>query len=118
MGDGRTGPGCPRVAGDGPSGGVTFSGEPVHSRSAEIGVVIPALDEEESLPGLLGDLSGLELESVVVVADGGSGDGTVAAARAGGATVVRSRLGRGPQLNAGAALLSTPWLLFLHADSR
>ena len=97
---------------------VTFAGEPVHSRSAEIGVVIPALDEEEHLPGLLGDLSGLGLESVVVVVDGGSVDGTVAAARAGGALVMRSRQGRGPQLNAGAALLSTPWLLFLHADSR
>lgn len=97
---------------------VTFAGEPVHSRSARIGVVIPALDEEELLPGLLGDLSGLGLESVVVVVDGGSGDGTVAAARAGGALVVRSRQGRGPQLNAGAALLTTPWLLFLHADSR
>ncbi len=97
---------------------VTFAGEPVHSRSAEIGVVIPALDEEEHLPGLLGDLSGLRLESVIVVVDGGSVDGTVAAARAGGALVVRSRQGRGPQLNAGAALLSTPWLLFLHADSR
>ena len=97
---------------------MTYAGEPVHSRSAEIGVVIPALDEEEHLPGLLGDLSGLGLESVVVVVDGGSGDGTVAAARAGGALVMRSRQGRGPQLNAGAALLSTPWLLFLHADSR
>lgn len=97
---------------------MTFEGEPVHSRSAEIGVVIPALDEEEHLPGLLDDLSRLGLESVVVVVDGGSGDGTVAAARAGGALVVRSRQGRGPQLNAGAALPSTPWLLFLHADSR
>ena len=97
---------------------VTFAGKPVHSRSAEIGVVIPALDEEEHLPGLLGDLSGLGLESVVVVVDGGSGDGTVATARAGRALVVRSRPGRGTQLNAGAALLATPWLLFLHADSR
>ena len=106
----------------GASGGgidlVTFEGEPVHSSSAVIGVVIPALDEEESLPRLLGDLSGLALENIVVVVDGGSVDGTVAAARAGGALVVRSRMGRGPQLNAGAALLSTPWLLFLHADSR
>ena len=97
---------------------MTYAGEPVHARSAGIGVVIPALDEEENLPGLLGDLSGLGLESAVVVVDGGSGDGTVAAARAGGAMVMRSRQGRGPQLNAGAALLSTPWLLFLHADSR
>lgn len=107
-----------RAGGSAGGGLLTFAGEPVHSRSAEIGVVIPALDEEESLPGLLGDLTGLGLESVVVVVDGGSGDGTVAAARAGGALVMRSRRGRGPQLNAGAALLSTPWLLFLHADSR
>ena len=97
---------------------MTFSGEPVHARSAEIGVVIPALDEAEHLPGLLGDLSRLGLESVVLVVDGGSGDGTVAAARAGGAMVMRSRQGRARQMNAGAALLSTPWLLFLHADSR
>ncbi len=97
---------------------MTFSGEPVHSRSVEIGVVIPALDEEENLPGLLGDLWGLGLERVVLVVDGGSGDGTVAAARAGGAMVMRSRQGRAAQMNAGAALLSTPWLLFLHADSR
>ena len=97
---------------------MTFSGDSIHARSAQIGVVIPALDEAENLPGLLGDLSGLGLESVVMVVDGGSGDGTVAAARAGGALVMRSRQGRARQMNAGAALLSTPWLLFLHADSR
>lgn len=95
-----------------------FGGKPVHSRSAGVGVVIPALDEEDTLPRLLGDLSGLGLESVVLVVDGGSGDGTVAAARAGGAMVMRSRQGRARQMNAGAALLSTRWLLFLHADSR
>ncbi len=97
---------------------MTFSGDPVHPRSAEVGVVIPALDEEDSLPGLLGDLAGSGLDTVVVVVDGGSGDGTVAAARDGGALVMRSCRGRARQMNAGAALLSTPWLLFLHADSR
>jgi len=54
----------------------------------------------------------------VVVVDGGSADQTVAAARAGGASVLRSRPGRARQLNAGAEFLSSPWLLFLHADSR
>lgn len=97
---------------------MTFAGDPVHARSAEIGVVIPAVDEAEHLPGLLRDLSRLGLGSVVLVADGGSGDGTVAAARAGGAMVMRSRRGRARQMNAGAALLRTRWLLFLHADSR
>ena len=84
----------------------------------DLGVVIPALDEAEHLPRLLDDLSRLKLEHVVLVVDGGSRDGTVAAARAGGAEVMRSRLGRARQMNAGARLLASRWLLFLHADSR
>ena len=84
----------------------------------DLGIVIPALDEAEALPGLLDDLSELTLDSRVLVVDGGSRDGTVPAARAGGAEVLRSRLGRARQLNAGAAFLPARWLLFLHADSR
>ena len=80
--------------------------------------MIPAIDEEEALPALLGDLSRLALPNRVVVVDGGSSDGTVEAARAGGARVMRSRPGRARQMNAGAAFLRSPWLLFLHADSR
>lgn len=85
---------------------------------AELGVVIPAIDEAEALPDLLKDLAELDLVTEVVVVDGGSWDGTVEAAREGGATVLRSRLGRARQMNAGAAFLRTPWLLMLHADSR
>ena len=84
----------------------------------DLGVVIPALDEAEHLPRLLDDLSRLEPGHVVLVVDGGSRDGTVAAARAGGAEVMRSRPGRARQMNAGAGLLASRWLLFLHADSR
>ena len=83
-----------------------------------LGVVIPVLDEEEALPSLLEDLTGLAIDHRVLVVDGGSRDGTVAAARAGGAEVMRSRCGRARQMNAGAAFLRTRWLLFLHADSR
>jgi len=85
---------------------------------ARLGVVIPAIDEAETLPGLLQDLAALELPNDVLVVDGGSWDGTVQAAREGGAMVLRSRLGRARQMNAGAAFLHTPWLLILHADSR
>ena len=80
--------------------------------------MIPALDEASALPGLLADLSKLALEHQVVVVDGGSADHTVAAARAGGALVLRASTGRARQLNAGAAFLRTRWLLFLHADTR
>ena len=83
-----------------------------------LGVVVPALDEEEALPSLLEDLAGLAIDHRVLVVDGGSWDGTVAAARTGGAEVMRSRCGRARQMNAGAALPGTRWLLFLHADSR
>lgn len=84
----------------------------------ELGVVIPALNEDDTLPPLLADLSRLPLPAELLVVDGGSRDGTVPAARAGGALMLRSRPGRARQMNAGAAFLTTPWLLFLHADSR
>lgn len=54
----------------------------------------------------------------VVVADGGSTDETRTLAEAAGARVVRAPPGRGGQLAAGAAVADTPWLLFLHADTR
>ena len=83
-----------------------------------LGIVIPALDEAETLPGLLSDLSRLTLEHVVMVVDGGSRDGTVSVARAGGAHIMRGRSGRARQMNAGAEWVAGRWLLFLHADSR
>ena len=89
-----------------------------HSPGAEIGIVVPALDEADALPALLNDLAGLDIPHKVLVVDGGSADGTVEAAREGGAQVLRSRPGRARQLNSGAVFLGTPWLLMLHADSR
>lgn len=88
------------------------------ARRPELGVVIPTLDEEERLPSLLRDLEGLSLPSAVVVADGGSRDRTPEVARRAGARVVSGARGRSAQLNAGARALESPWLLFLHADTR
>jgi len=84
----------------------------------DLSVVIPTLDEAGTLPGLLDDLrrqQGLALQ--VIVADGGSTDGTAKTATAAGATLVRSPRGRGAQMNQGAAAAQAPFLLFLHADS-
>ncbi len=84
----------------------------------ELGVVIPTLNEARTLPHLLEDLAQLPLSARIVVADGGSRDPTVEVARKLGARVVPAPRGRARQMNVGAASLSTPWLLFLHADSR
>jgi glycosyltransferase involved in cell wall biosynthesis len=52
-----------------------------------VDAIIPALDEEEALPGLLAELRATAVRTVVVV-DNGSRDRTVEVARAGGAEVV------------------------------
>lgn len=83
-----------------------------------LGIVVPTLDEETRLPRLLDDLRALHVPNQVVVVDGGSNDATVDLAKRAGARVVRSTRGRAQQMNAGAAVVDTPWLLFLHADSR
>ena len=92
------------------------SGSPGSSNC--LGVVIPTLNEAEYLPSLLADLSDLPVAFEVVVSDGGSTDATRELARVAGATVVVARRGRAHQMNAGARVLRTPWLLFIHADSR
>lgn len=83
-----------------------------------LSVVIPTLDEEDHLPALLSDLARWGPGARVVVADGGSRDGTRSLALDRGCRVVFTPPGRGRQMNAGARLTETPWLLFLHADSR
>jgi len=82
-----------------------------------ISVIIPTLNEEGSLPELLGSLMAEGAEHEVIVVDGMSLDGTVAAARGAGAKVIVSEPGRGRQLFEGAGLAQGDVLLFLHADS-
>lgn len=77
--------------------------------------VVPVLDEAATLPGLLRSL-GREVDEVVV-ADGGSTDGSVDLALAAGARVVHGRPGRGPQLNAGAGAARGEVFWFVHADT-
>jgi len=80
-----------------------------------LAVVVPTLDEEESLRRNLPAARAAADE--LVVSDGGSRDGTVAVARAAGARVVEGPPGRGGQLDRGADATRAEILLFLHADT-
>jgi rSAM/selenodomain-associated transferase 2 len=81
-----------------------------------LSVVIPTLDAAVHLPGALAALRGVPDE--VLVADGGSADGTRELAERLGARVVVAPRGRGIQLAAGIAAARGDWLLLLHADTR
>jgi rSAM/selenodomain-associated transferase 2 len=83
---------------------------------------VPALDEEGDLPRLLAALAAAprpaDRPDEVIVADGGSRDGTCAVALSHGARLVRAARGRGAQLAAGARVATGELFVFLHADSR
>jgi rSAM/selenodomain-associated transferase 2 len=82
-----------------------------------LSVVIPTLDERARIDARLRELSARRVDEVIV-ADGGSRDGTVEVARAHrGVHVVTAPRGRGRQLNAGARSARGDVLLFLHADT-
>lgn len=83
--------------------------------SGELVALIPTLNVAENLARALDALAGQV--AGIVVADGGSTDGTAAVARA-AARVVTAPRGRGTQLSAGAAAIEAPWILVLHADTR
>jgi rSAM/selenodomain-associated transferase 2 len=79
-------------------------------------VVIPVLNENELLGGLLAQLQ--EVGELIVV-DGGSSDRTCEIAALMGAQLLHSKSpNRGAQMAMGAANTSRPYLLFLHADAR
>jgi len=85
-----------------------------------LSVVIPALNAARTLPACLEALEDARRNGLVrevILADGGSSDGTVALAARAGARVLVEEPGRGGQLVAGAQAARAPWLLFLHADT-
>ena len=83
--------------------------------AARISVIIPNLNEA----GLLGKCvpAGWN-DGEVIVADGGSRDGSAEAAAAQGWKVCRSAPNRAGQMNAGAGIACGDIFLFLHADTR
>jgi rSAM/selenodomain-associated transferase 2 len=80
----------------------------------KLSVVIPTWNEAENLAATL---DALPERAEVVVADGGSVDGTVEIASRSGALVIACERGRARQMNRGAREAGGDTLLFLHADA-
>lgn len=84
----------------------------------KISIVIPAFDEAASVGARLAALAPHRMQGVeVILADGGSGDGTRECAGPLCDRVIVAPRGRASQMNAGAAVASGDILLFLHIDT-
>lgn len=88
----------------------------------KLAVVMPVLNEAPTLADRLGALADLRASgAVLIVADGGSTDGSLVLAQAQADAVVGAPRGRAAQMNAGAChplARQADALLFLHADTR
>ena len=80
-----------------------------------VSVIIPTLNEAESITGAIASV-GMGVE--IIVADGGSTDGTARVADALGAQVYLTPPGRGGQMDEAASMATGDCLVFLHADTR
>lgn len=85
----------------------------------KISVILPTYNEARHIAHTVEHLrvTGGNFLSEIIVADGGSTDGTLELAEGAGAVLVRcSSKGRGPQLNEGAERATGDVLYFVHAD--
>lgn len=86
---------------------------------SRLSIIIPTLNEAPGIATSLERLQPLRAAGhEVIVVDGGSGDGTGAAAAPLADRVLSAPRGRATQMNAGAAASRGDVLVFLHADTR
>ncbi len=89
----------------------------VPSDRPAISIIIPTLNEAQSLTATLKSAQAT-VEVEIIVVDGGSSDETAELAKTFGATLLVEAGGRAKQFNAGARAASGDVLLFLHGDTR
>jgi len=84
-----------------------------------LSIIVPALNEADTIGGLLADLAPFRTAGAeVILVDGGSSDGTPERAAAHVDRVLPTEKGRAAQMNAGARVAVGDLLWFLHADTR
>ncbi|MDN3647146.1 glycosyltransferase [Pontixanthobacter aestiaquae] len=86
--------------------------------SAPVGIVLPVLNEERALPGLLDILTKLDPQPAdILFADGGSSDHTRELIRQAGYRLLETEAGRAIQINAGVEAIAAELVCVLHADT-
>jgi rSAM/selenodomain-associated transferase 2 len=80
-------------------------------------IIIPTLDEGQSIVNCLIALQPLRTHCEIIVVDGGSKDDTIGLAKPLADKSISSEKGRGIQMNAGANIATGEILVFLHADT-
>ncbi len=89
------------------------------AREVKVAAIVPALNEEQTIGGIVAILKQSPLISEVVVVSDGSTDNTAEIARAAGAHVVRElphQQGKGEALKIGTTLTDASVVLFVDAD--
>jgi rSAM/selenodomain-associated transferase 2 len=85
----------------------------------KLSIVMPVFNEAVEIEAALAALQPYRQRGIeIIVADGGSSDGTPDLADALADRVLSAPRGRGVQMNAGAAVATGDVLLFLHADTQ
>ncbi len=88
----------------------------VYPLPVRVTVIIPTLNEASRVGAAIDSAFAAGADEVIV-ADGGSSDGTVAIARERGARVIEGETMRSRQMNRAAAEAENEALMFLHADT-